>query len=125
MKELDLEKAKAFISRVDDSTSSTEDLPVIAGFDISFLSVAKVDDLADSHQTLVHHFSDLKVKTFLRYRNEALFITEGNQDIVRGYILPATRIYPALPTLQDHYHILNAVSVENESQFVELIGKDS
>lgn len=120
MKEFDFEEAREFSDQVDKSEQSTPEMPAFVLLDTEFMGATGTNELKSSYQLLTNTFLDLNALTFIRYKKEALFITRGNQENGKGFLLTTEVAYYNLPNLEDHYEILQETSIDSSWKSVEL-----
>lgn len=120
MKEFDFEKAKEFNEQIDNSKQSTSKMPAFVLLDKEFMSATETHKLKSSYQQLTNSFLELNVITFIRFKNEVLFITRGNQENAEGYVLTTEVAYEDLPNLGDHYETVQETNIQPNWKSVEL-----
>lgn len=119
MSNFDFDKAQQFVIRHEQSASSSKGTPIFTLLDIEFIKTNN-KNLDDSFKTLIHSFAELGSTSFIRFKSEALFITQGDQDKPVGYLYKSGNTFSKLPDLTELYEILGSNELDRYWKIIEL-----
>lgn len=119
MSNFDFDKAQQFVIRHEQSASSSKGTPIFTLLDMEFIKTNN-KDLDVSIKTLIHSFAELSSTSFIRFKSDALFITQGDQDELVGYLYKSGYTFSKVPDLTEWYEILGSNELDRYWKIVEL-----
>lgn len=119
MSNFNFDKAEEFVIRHEQSATISEGIPIFTLLDIELIKI-NPKDLDQSFKTLFDSFAEVGSTTFIRFKSEALFITQGDQDEPIGYLYKSGNTFSKVPHLTELYEILESKGLNRHWKMVEL-----
>lgn len=119
MSNFNFDKAQEYATRHEQSAAISGGIPIFTLLDMEFIKT-NTKDVDESFKTLIYSFAELGSTTFIRFKSEALFITQGDQDEPVGYLYKSGNTLSKVPHLTELYQILESKELNRHWKMVEL-----